>query len=291
MALAAALEPEDRTTSLNWMMPYSVASTVGLALNDRRVEGAVDVSALTATYLATTLRNAVRSGQRVTALTNAASFAGFHFVAAAVIERGRREGSEVDAARAESAARAQQLAAEEERNRQHRLLHDSAVQTLEAIANRLVSDPDEVVAMARAEARRLRSALAGAPTGGSLDTALDDLARQFATEGLEVDHSCAAGAGVPGPTLAALTDATREALRNARKHGGVRSVVVRGDEHAGGVRVVVRDHGSGFDPSVVTAGYGLTESIQARLSEVGGDATIWSAPGRGTRVTLWVPVS
>jgi hypothetical protein len=94
LALAAATPIDARTTSLNWMLPYSVASTLGLAVNSNRLEGAIDVSLLTATYLATTMRPRHWSGQAVTALTNAASYGGFHGVAAAVIDRGRREGSE-----------------------------------------------------------------------------------------------------------------------------------------------------------------------------------------------------
>ncbi len=290
-ALASALAPEDRTTSLNWMMPYGVASTLGLALNGRRNESALDVSVLTAAYLATTVRKGGRPGVNTTALTNAASFGGFHAVAAAVIARGRKQGSALDAERAESAARAQRLAAEEERNRQHRLLHDSAVQTLEAIANGLVSDPQEVVALARAEARRLRGALAGALTPGSVEEAIEILARQFAAEGLEVEQSCAVQKELSDERLRALADATREALRNAHKHGGIRSIVVRADEVDDDIRIVVRDHGVGFEPSSTLEGFGISQSIKARLQDVGGDAAVWSAPGRGTRVTLRVPAS
>ena len=290
LALAAATPFEDRTTSLNWMMPYSVAATLGLALNTRRVEGAADVGLLTAAYLATTVRGGLRSGQAVTALTNAASFGGFHAVAAVVVDRGRNEASQLDAARAESAAKGERLAAEQERNRQHRLLHDSAVQTLEAIANGLVSEPDAVQVQARAEARRLRNALAGHEDLGSLDEAMDDLARHFAVEGLEVDHTSAIGDDVAPMVLSAIVEATREALRNAHKHAEVRSVVVRCDSHDGGIRVTVRDHGVGFDPAQASAGFGIGQSIRARLGEVHGNATIWSEPGRGTRVTLWAPL-
>jgi signal transduction histidine kinase len=54
--------------------------------------------------------------------------------------------------------------------------------------------------------------------------------------------------------------------------------------------VIARDHGTGFDADTVPAGFGITNSITARLVEVGGSAKIESAPGKGTRVTMWVPL-
>jgi signal transduction histidine kinase len=53
--------------------------------------------------------------------------------------------------------------------------------------------------------------------------------------------------------------------------------------------VTTRDHGTGFSPDARPSGFGIGESIKARLAEVGGTASVESAPGSGTRVTLWVP--
>jgi signal transduction histidine kinase len=61
------------------------------------------------------------------------------------------------------------------------------------------------------------------------------------------------------------------------------------DEADEGIRVVVRDHGRGFVVDADTLGFGLAESVRARLAEVGGRAGIESRPSRGTRITLWVP--
>ena len=52
-------------------------------------------------------------------------------------------------------------AAEAARNREHRLLHDSAVQTLDAIAAGYELDPENVRRQARKEAATLRRAIAG----------------------------------------------------------------------------------------------------------------------------------
>jgi len=52
--------------------------------------------------------------------------------------------------------------------------------------------------------------------------------------------------------------------------------------------VEVRDTGGGFDPAT-TPGFGLSESIVARMGQVGGQAQIESSPGMGTTVRLAWP--
>jgi signal transduction histidine kinase len=289
VGLAAATNVEDRTTSFNWMLPYSVGSAVGLVLGVERSEGVAEVVALSGAYLGTTIRPSTRPGQIVTALANAASYGGFHAVAAAVVGRVRHASEELAAAQAESLARGERLVIERERNRQHRLLHDSALQTLEGVANGLIDVDESIRDRARAEARRLRQALSGIEPEGDLADTLDRLATEFAAEGLEV--ACSMGEFAPPSTEAtlALGEAVREALRNVLKHAGTPSVVVRVDASDTGVMVTVRDQGRGFDPEVIGPGFGLSQSVTGRVAEVDGRAEIWSKPGRGTRVTLWVP--
>src|SRR5207237_73362 len=72
------------------------------------------------------------------------------------------------------------------------------------------------------------------------------------------------------PAVAALTEATREALRNVRKHAETRSVVVRCETSDAGVRVTVRDHGVGFDVERVFGGFGTDQSVRGRMADVGG---------------------
>jgi signal transduction histidine kinase len=55
------------------------------------------------------------------------------------------------------------------------------------------------------------------------------------------------------------------------------------------VQITVRDHGVGFDVRQTGPGFGLRQSVIARLEEVDGTVSVWSEPGRGTRVTLWAP--
>ena len=56
------------------------------------------------------------------------------------------------------------------------------------------------------------------------------------------------------------------------------------------VRALVTDAGVGFDiGDIDEAKLGFTESVVARLRDVGGNARLFSAPGSGTTVVLEVP--
>ena len=51
--------------------------------------------------------------------------------------------------------------------------------------------------------------------------------------------------------------------------------------------IVVRDRGKGFDPELVPEDRkGLAESVRGRMARRGGTATVNSAPGEGTKVTV-----
>jgi signal transduction histidine kinase len=114
--------------------------------------------------------------------------------------------------------------------------------------------------------------------------------QEFRVGGLQVELVVAELAGdPPAPVTEALLGAAREALTNVRKHATVGQAVLRAAGTDEAVEVVVRDQGGGFDPGLAGGGYGLANSVTARVCEAGGDAAIWSAPGRGTRVRLWWP--
>ncbi|GAA3521280.1 sensor histidine kinase [Actinocatenispora rupis] len=187
-----------------------------------------------------------------------------------------------------------------ERARVLRGMHDTVLQTLEAMALSAGLDHAEPAValaelrgMARSQAGLLRRAL-GEETDHVQRQFTDDLAEVVAeavVDGLptelvvaDVDES-----GLCAARRTALRDAVREALRNTRKHAGRCDALVRVDDADGGIRVVVRDHGRGFVVDEARLGFGLAESVRARLAEVGGTAHIESWPGRGTRITLWTP--
>ncbi|MEU5852310.1 sensor histidine kinase [Saccharopolyspora shandongensis] len=183
----------------------------------------------------------------------------------------------------------------------NRYLHDTVLPTLEAIA--LAAPSDAAAAPARlAELRQAakeqaalvrRDMMARTETGRArLEPDLVALAADLARHRLhaelireDVDDT------LPAHRRTAMRDAVREALRNTQKHSGTDRAVVRVEERDRGIAVVVRDHGSGFDMAGKDAGFGIRESISARMAEVGGSARVESRPGWGTRVTLWVPQS
>jgi signal transduction histidine kinase len=87
----------------------------------------------------------------------------------------------------------------------------------------------------------------------------------------------------------------QEALNNSRKHSGCSRVSLRlAPDGTGGERhlvAVIEDDGRGFDPQQPGTGlrFGLV-SMRERAHEVGGSLRIDSAPGRGTRVTVRLPL-
>jgi signal transduction histidine kinase len=174
----------------------------------------------------------------------------------------------------------------------NRFIHDTVLQSLEAMAMRGPSDSADLASfrnLARAQATALRRGLTSSDDG-RLVSDLSALASDMASEGLRAQVvSADIDDTLPDARRRAVRDATREALRNALKHGGTSRVTVRVEERDGGIAVTTRDHGVGFDPGSQPPGFGIRESIVGRLNEVGGQADVVSKPGGGTRVTVWVP--
>ena len=81
-----------------------------------------------------------------------------------------------------------------------------------------------------------------------------------------------------------------EAIQNASKHGGPDlHISVRLRQDGDELRFDVEDDGTGFDPEQVT-GTGL-QNMQDRLGALGGRLTVRTAPGQGTLVSGRVPRS
>jgi signal transduction histidine kinase len=186
-------------------------------------------------------------------------------------------------------------AADEERRRLERDLHDGAQQHLVALAL--------LIQLARtAEHDRYEPLLTEA--SGLLGTAIDEI-RRFA-QGIYPEllingglaqalPAVAAHAAVPvklnlqglgrypAATEAALYFCCSEALQNAAKHGGpdtTATITAHADDRR--LTLTISDTGRGFDPA--TTGTGMT-NMTDRLLAIGGDLVIDTVPGRGTRVT------
>jgi signal transduction histidine kinase len=87
----------------------------------------------------------------------------------------------------------------------------------------------------------------------------------------------------------------QEALHNALKHAGASRIdvslqpICTGPERlVGGVRLVVRDDGKGFDPQAAGRGLGLV-SMRERADSVGGRLAVQTQEGTGTLIELEVP--
>jgi len=184
----------------------------------------------------------------------------------------------------------------EERAEMASRVHDSVLQTL-ALIQRRADDPQQVISLARASERELRSWLFDGRAPGSLDglaTTLSGGVRLIQQE-VEAQHGIVVEAISVGdcdldPDLSALLAAAREATVNAAKWSGASSVALFAEVEPDAVSVFVRDRGRGFDPDTVPQDRkGLAESVHARMARRGGSATVRSTPGQGTEVALTMP--
>jgi len=95
------------------------------------------------------------------------------------------------------------------------------------------------------------------------------------------------------PLLSLVFRSTRELLMNVVRHARTDRARVDVWREEDGLRIRVQDWGEGMAKDVMeidSHGFGLF-SIQERVINLGGSMEIDSAPGRGTTITLVVPVS
>lgn len=90
-------------------------------------------------------------------------------------------------------------------------------------------------------------------------------------------------------TAHALLSILRELCINAVKHGQAATLRIAGSIEEDRLLFSVRDDGRGFDPqtvhSIADGHFGL-QGIRERAARLGGDVTIDSTPGSGTKVTV-----
>lgn len=217
-------------------------------------------------------------------------------------------------ATAESAAterRSQRLnAAEQERGRWARELHDETLQGLAALRLGLAvamrpGTPETAMGDAMrfavdqldAEIASLRSLITDLRPA-SLDAlgpapALEALAARVRRGGLDVDLTVDLAQGPEAARHLAEAETAmyrivQEALTNARRHGGAKRATVEVHDRDGAVYLTVRDDGDGFDPAARTAGFGLL-GMGERTELLHGTLDVHSVPGQGTTVTAMLP--
>ncbi|WP_217915237.1 sensor histidine kinase [Miltoncostaea marina] len=201
----------------------------------------------------------------------------------------------------------------EERARFRRDLHDGTIQSIYAAGLHLESIAIRTGdASVRAEVREVVSDLNAATDGirdyiRALDeppatpegiaASLGDLTRRFAAETgrdvrFDVEGVAAAGP-LPEEAGKHLSQILREALTNTARHAGPCKVTVHLVFAADELDLVVTDDGRGpgeLAAEPVPGRHQGVRNMRERARRLGGRLTIDPAPGRGTRVTLAVPL-
>ena len=178
-------------------------------------------------------------------------------------------------------------AAERERRRIARDLHDGVAQELAFIRRRAARIPEAEEIAVAAERALLDSRwaieyLAAAPDE-PLERVLERHAAVIAARtGVAVTFA-SSGAAHAGPEVReALARILGEAVANAR-HGGATRVCV--ELSADPLRLRVADDGKGFDPAGVAHGFGIG-GMTERAALVGAKLSVRSGPGAGTEVAV-----
>jgi signal transduction histidine kinase len=193
-------------------------------------------------------------------------------------------------------------AADAERRRIERDLHDGAQQRLVALsltlrmaesraqkgdpeAQELIRSAGEEAGLALKELRDLARGIHPAIlTNRGLAAALDDLAAR-ATVPVEVVDS--PRERLPDQIEAAAYFVVSECLANVGKHAQASSATVSVRPEYGQLLVEVRDDGSGG--ADVENGYGI-QGLKDRVGALGGTLAVESPPGAGTRVLATIPL-
>lgn len=207
-------------------------------------------------------------------------------------------------------AREHQVVAEE-RTRIAREIHDTLAQGFTGIVIQLEAAEDVLGEQAEAARRHVlqakvlaRESLAEARRSvwalRPLALGADDLGYAF----LHLVHKLAEGSATPiGFTLRGvlrplsqdvehhLLRIGQEALTNALRHANaadIRVTLTCGDDR---IELTVEDSGEGFDTAGPTHRQGLgLRGMQERAASLGGELTIASEPGQGTRVRVVIPI-
>jgi signal transduction histidine kinase len=206
----------------------------------------------------------------------------------------------------------QRLVVIEERERIGKDLHDGIIQSLYAVGLSLEDLPelmadDPLEATARVDRaidalnlaiRDIRNfifglrpeLLEGTDLAGSLAALADEFRLNTLIDlDLEVDEGHARD--LPVEVRIELLQVAREALSNAARHARANHVRLSVSDDDGQLTLVVEDNGIGFDPDAPrpSTHQGLP-NMRARAEIVGGELSIDSGPGAGTRIIVHVPL-
>ena len=217
-------------------------------------------------------------------------------------------------AEARIAAQERHMAAEAERSRLARDMHDSLAKTVSgigfaalALSRQIERDPQAAAAEARRLAedarqatREAREIITGLRTDDGdaplpLPIALKAEAERWAAaHGVALDLAIEDVGELDAVAARELEWILREALRNAERHARASAVSVRLRMLGGRAVLTIADDGEGFevpdDLDDLSRGrhFGVT-GMRERAQLAGGDLMVESAPGEGCVLSVWVP--
>jgi NarL family two-component system sensor histidine kinase LiaS len=204
--------------------------------------------------------------------------------------------------------RRQAMAISEERNRLARDLHDSAKQQALAASFQLgtaitlferepqaarehLMEADALVDEVRKELTDLIHELRPQTMDGQN---LAEVLREYAVDwahrtGIEIEVDVQEQDLLPLESEQTLYRIAQEALANVARHSAANHVDLLLSDEDGVVTMEITDDGCGFDPRGEHAGMGLV-SMRERAEALKGEFVIESEPGRGTRISVTLPV-
>ena len=211
---------------------------------------------------------------------------------------GREQDAAATAARELATATAAAETLERQRTRFNALTRDDVIQTLRAAMQNTREYREYAGGNAVRTLQKMDAYRVDAPIAATVPVVDLDLQLRTAAVAHGVSYASSLGSGdlplvLPLDVADALSEAMTEAMRNSNRHAdrrdgrGVRRTV-RVERQVGGVQVIVRDDGRGFNPARIALDrLGVRLSILERVNALpGATATIVSARGRGTAVTL-----
>jgi len=207
---------------------------------------------------------------------------------------------------------AAQTAIEEERKRVSRELHDRVLQLLASVRLRaelcrteLTGNPQElereletIIRAADSALTEIRNLMAEKQTGsdlvaGTLERRLREEMEIFrARTGLNLKFQCMiATQSLPYEVERELYFALREGIINSVRHSRASELNLSLSQNEMTYNVHLSDNGAGFDLTSIEGSthYGL-RSMKQRIEKFGGQLSIQTAPGKGTRIFISVPV-
>ena len=198
-----------------------------------------------------------------------------------------------------------ELAAQEERSRIAREIHDGIAQSIYMLSlhletcadlaqeqrrdlterlNKMVALSKETLLEVRHYIFDLKPYLAGEK---SLVSMVENQVREFnKVAGVAAIFDTSGDErSLPIPVATCLYRVAQEALANVFKHARTSQVKVFLEFLPGELRLTVRDDGQGFDPATTDQGHGL-HNMRQRAEELGGAFSLHSTPGAGAEVAI-----